>query len=304
MDRQAIPVQTAVGALKGLSDPTRLRLLTLLSHGELTVGELCRVVGQSQPRVSRHLKLLQAAGFLDRFREQQCVYYRLPSGSPRPEWLRQLLASLDLEDPALRRDRVRLAVVIGDRLRTAAGELGGTPAIAADAELAAVLHEELGPATLGELLDIGTGAGRMLEQLGGQATRAIGLDLSTAALRMARGRVHGQGLAHCECQCGDMYALPWDSARFDTVTIDRVLAGAERPVAVLREAARVLRRGGRLLVLEGFEAMESTESGMAGNPLQRLRAWMADAGLPLQRLRPFDLASGHHLLALARGAAQ
>lgn len=98
-----------------------------------------------------------------------------------------------------------------------------------------------------------------------------------------------------------MYALPWDAARFDTVTIDRVLAGAERPVAVLREAARVLRRGGRLLVLEGFEAIEA---GTGGNPLQRLRAWLADAGLPLQRLRPFDLASGHHLLALARSAAQ
>jgi len=302
MDRQAILVQDAVGALKGVSDPTRLRLLALLSHGELAVGELCRVVGQSQPRVSRHLKLLQVAGLLDRFREQQSVYYRLPTGSQRPEWLRQLLASLDTEDPALRRDRVRLAVVIGDRMREAAGELGGAPSGASDGQLAAVLHEELGPATLGELLDIGTGAGRMLELLGGQATRAIGLDLSTTALRMARSRVHGQGLAHCECQCGDMYALPWDAPRFDTVTIDRVLAGAERPVAVLREAARVIRRDGRVLVLEGFEAMETTESGTGANPLQRLRGWLADAGLALQRLRPFDLDSGHHLLALARAA--
>ena len=300
MDRQAILVQSAVGAFKGLSDPTRLRLLALLGHGELTVGELCRVVGQSQPRVSRHLKLLQAAGFLDRFREQQCVYYRVPAGVARPEWLRQLLASLDPDDPALRRDRVRLAVVIGDRLRQAAGELGGPATAAPDPALAAVLREELGPATLGELLDIGTGTGRMLEQLGGQAKRAVGLDLSTAALRMARSRLHGQGLGHCECQCGDMYALPWDAQRFDTVTIDRVLAGAERPVAVLQEAARVLRAGGRLLVLEGFEAIEA---GTGANPLQQLRGWLADAGLVLHRLRPFDLASGHQLLALARRAA-
>ncbi|MFM2288333.1 MAG: hypothetical protein RL684_1476 [Pseudomonadota bacterium] len=299
MDKRGLQVQAAVGAFKGLSDPTRLRLLALLGHGELTVGELCRIVGQSQPRVSRHLKLLQSAGFLDRFREQQCVYYRVPAGPERPEWLRQLLASLDPDDAALRRDRVRLAVVVGDRLRAAAGVLGGQPAAAADPQLAAVLHEEVGPATLGELLDIGTGAGRMLQQLGGQATRATGLDLSTAALRLARGRVHGQGLAHCEFQCGDMYALPWEGPHFDTVTIDRVLAGAERPVAVLREAARVLRAGGRLLVLEGFEALGA---GTGANPLQQLRGWLADTGLGLQRLRPFDLDSGHHLLALARRA--
>jgi ArsR family transcriptional regulator len=298
MDIGVSRVGEAVGALKGLCDPTRLRLLVLLGHGEFTVGELCRILGQSQPRVSRHLKLLCAAGFLDRFREQQCVYYRVPAAGSRVEWLRQLLGSLDPQDPALRRDRVRRAVVVSDRARAAAGVLGQpevTPAV--DQRLAALLRAELGPAALGELLDIGTGAGRMLECLGGQATRAVGLDLSTAALRLARARVHGLGLAHCEFQCGDMYALPWEQPAFDTVTIDRVLAGAERPAAVLREAARVLRPGGRLLVIEGYDAVEACAGA---NPLQQLRAWLAGAGLALQRLAPCELASGHHLLALAR----
>lgn len=297
MDTGSLRVPDAVAALKGLADPTRLRLLALLGHGELTVGEICRVLGQSQPRVSRHLKLLQAAGFLDRFREQQCVYYRVPAGAGRPEWLRRLLDGLDPADPALRRDRVRLEVVVGDRLREAASELGSAPPPEVEPELAALVRAELGPATLGELLDIGTGAGRALEVLGGQATRAVGLDLSPSALRLARSRIHRLGLAHCEFQCGDMYALPHEEARFDTVTLDRVLAGAERPLAVLREARRVLRAGGRLLVIEGFEALEACAGA---NPLATLRGWLESAGFSLARLRPFDLAAGHHLLALAR----
>ena len=231
-------IEQVVQALKGLADPTRLRLLSLLRHGELTVGEICRVLGQSQPRVSRHLRLLTEAGFLDRFRELQCVYYRAPAAGPRAGWVRELLAAVDPEDPALRRDRVRMRVVIGDRGRAAAGELGGaTPADTGDAGLAEILREELGPIALGELLDIGTGAGRMLEMLGPQTSHAVGIDLSSPALRLARTRVHGRGLAHCEFHRGDMYALPFESAAFDTVTIDRVLAAAERPVAVLAEAA-------------------------------------------------------------------
>jgi ArsR family transcriptional regulator len=298
MNAGATRVSDVVTTLKGLCDPTRLRLLVLLGHGEFTVGELCRIVGQSQPRVSRHLKLLSSAGFLDRFREQQCVYYRAPAAAARAEWLRQLMASLDPQDPALRRDRVRMAVVVSDRARAAAGALGEAHAApAADASLAMLLRAELGPAALGELLDIGTGAGRMLELLGGQASRAVGLDLSTAALRLARARVHGLGLAHCEFQCGDMYALPWEAAAFDTVTMDRVLAGAEQPVAVLREAARVLRPGGRLLLIEGYDALEACAGA---NPLQQLRGWLAGAQLALQRLAPCELGNGHHLLALAR----
>lgn len=298
MDVATTRVSEAVAALKGLCDPTRLRLLVLLGHGEFTVGELCRILGQSQPRVSRHLKLLTAAGFLDRFREQQCVYYRVPASGTRVEWLRQLVADLDPDDPGLRRDRVRRAVVVSDRARAAAGALGQPQgAVAADVRLAAILRAEFGPAALGELLDIGTGAGRMLELLGGQASHAVGLDLSTAALRLARARVHGLGLAHCAFQCGDMYALPWDAGAFDTVTIDRVLAGAERPSEVLREAARVLRPAGRLLVIEGYDALEACAGA---NPLPQLRGWLVGAGLALQRLAPCELESGHHLLALAR----
>ena len=137
----------------------------------------------------------------------------------------------------------------------------------------------------------------MLEMLGAQATHAVGIDLSSPALRLARARLHGRALAHCEFHRGDMYALPFAGETCDTVTIDRVLAAAERPVAVLTEVARVLRRSGRLLVVERFDDIEAC-TGL--NPLRGIRQWVEESGLRLTRLRPCDLASGHYLLALAQ----
>jgi DNA-binding transcriptional ArsR family regulator/precorrin-6B methylase 2 len=300
MAEVGVKMESAVLALKGLAEPTRLRLLALLGHGELTVGEVCRVLGQSQPRVSRHLRLLAEAGFLDRFREQQCVYYRRPPTGARAAWVRELLAAIDPDDPALRRDRVRLTTVIGDRGRAAAGELAReAPPDPEDADLGALLRLELGPVAVGELLDIGTGAGRMIEILGPLASHAVGIDLSAPALRLARARVHGRGFAHCEFHRGDMYALPFETSAFDTVTIARVLAGAERPAEVLTEAARTLRKSGRLLLVERFDDIEACTGA---NPLQSLRQWLDRGGLRLARLRPCDLVSGHHLLAVAHRA--
>lgn len=297
-----------VRALKGLAEPTRLRLVALLSHGELTVGELCRVLGQSQPRVSRHLRLLTEAGFLDRFREQQCVYYRTPASGARQSWLREVLANINAEDPAIQRDQVRRGVVLADRLRVLSasspsapdGSLDAAAPMQEGAGLAAALREELGPGSCGAMLDIGTGSGRMLALLGSQASHAMGIDISAPALRMARARVHGLGLAHCEFHCADMYALPFDAAHFDTVTLDRVLAAAERPTAVLGEALRVLRSSGRLLIVERLADIEACGGG---NPRQRLQQWVAASGLQLTRLRCCELPDGQQLIAVAQVAA-
>jgi ArsR family transcriptional regulator len=290
-------VEGVVQVLKGLAEPTRLRLVALLGHGELTVGEICRAVGQSQPRVSRHLRLLREAGLLDRFREQQRVYYRTPATAPRPGWLMELLALMDPEDPELQGDLGRVAAVVGDRERLAACGLGVTVPQEPDlAGLQEALREELGTGELGELLDIGTGSGRIVRLLGGQARHAVGLDRSAAALRLARARLHGRGLSHCEFRRGDMYALSYAAASFDTVTIDRVLATAERPVAVLAEAARVLRRAGRLLVIETLDDLQCC-SGLS--PPLAVRQWLDESGLALIRARPCALACGQYLLALA-----
>ena len=288
-----------VSALKSAAEPTRLRLLQLLAHAEYTVGELCAVLGQSQPRVSRHLRLLTEAGFLDRFREQQCVYYRTPVGGRKLEWLRQVLAMIDPDTAVLRLDRERAARIVGDRARVAAQELGAAPAISEQEALSSRVLEALGPATVGELLDIGTGSGLMLAILGPRARRAVGIDISAPALRLARTRIHGAGLSHCEFRRGDMYRLPFDDASFDTVTIDRVLAGAERPAAALSEIARVLRPSGRVVLVEDFDQMDNRGTD---NPLSQLRRWFTAAGLHTDRLHPGDLAGRHVIVALAQHA--
>jgi ArsR family transcriptional regulator len=308
-----------VRALKSAAEPTRLRLLFLLSQAEYTVGELAVVLNQSQPRISRHLRLLTEAGFLDRFREQQCVYYRAPHSGRYLEWQRQLLGMTDPDAQELKRDRERALQVIGNRALVAARQLGAAQTAAggaateaaggltADAsgsasrsssrdELSSLLLEELGPAPVGELLDIGTGSGLMLQILGPRARRAVGVDISAPALRLARTRIHGAGLSHCEFRRGDMYSLPFDDASFDTVSIDRVLAAAERPAAAIAEAARTLRPDGRLIVIEDFDQIDARASD---NPLSQLRRWCATAGMSADRLRPCDLAGRHFIVALA-----
>jgi SAM-dependent methyltransferase/DNA-binding transcriptional ArsR family regulator len=294
-------IEEVVVALKSAAEPTRLRLLFLLSSAEYTVGELCSVLGQSQPRISRHLRLLTEAGFLDRFREQQCVYYRAPVSGRYLQWLRQVLSMADPEAMVLRQDRERAVRVVGDRARVAARQLGESAASTASTreDLTGELLEVLGPASVGELLDIGTGQGLMLEILGPRARHAVGIDISVPALRLARTRIHGAGLAHCEFRRGDMYRLPIEDASFDTVTIERVLASAERPAAVIAEAARILRPDGRLIVIEDFDQIDARGSD---NPLSQLRRWFASAGLAAGQLRPCDLAGRHFIVAFAQHA--
>jgi SAM-dependent methyltransferase len=294
-----------VAALKSAAESTRLRLLALLSHGELTVGEICRVLGQSQPRVSRHLRLLTEAGFLDRFREQQCVYYRTPVSGARFGWLRQLVEQIDVSDPVLRRDRERMLQVVAARGRAASLQMqgekrqqNGDVTVAPEA-LAALVLEEVGPVGIGALLDVGTGSGGLLSLLARRARHAVGVDISAPALRAARTRLHGAGLSHCEFHRGDMYELPCEDQMFDTVTMDRVLGNAARPAAAIAEAARTLRPGGRLIIVEDFDAMD--EAG-GEDPLRRLRSWLRSAGLDTDRLRPCDLDSGHFLIATAHRA--
>src|SRR3984957_14583841 len=288
-----------VRALKSAAEPTRLRLMVLLSHGEFTVGELATILRQSQPRISRHLRLLTEAGFLDRFREQQCVYYRMPVTGQCLQWSRQILSLLNPDAALLRRDREQAAHVLGQRAVTASA--GETVEQDPREDLARLLVEELGPSSIGEMLDIGTGAGLMLELLGPRAEHAIGIDISAPALRLARTRVHGVGLSHCEFRRGDMYGLPCEDAAFDLVTMDRLLGLSERQIAALHEAARALRPGRRLLVIEDFEQLAARATD---NPLALLPGWLTAGGFTGVRLRPCDLANRHCIIAVARHGSQ
>jgi DNA-binding transcriptional ArsR family regulator/precorrin-6B methylase 2 len=290
------PFLPAVSALRAAGEPTRLRLLALLARAELTVGELCEIVGQSQPRVSRHLKVLSDAGLSDRFREQHWVYYRAPSSGSARETVRQLLALVNAEDDVLRRDRKRLEQVIAERVRHVAAPPSPVNVEGPSQVIDEIVVRELEPEPIGALLDVGTGAGHLLALLGAQATRAVGVDISSDALRLARSNVHGAGLSHCELQRGDMYDLPFSAPVFDTATADRVLAHAERPVAALTEIARTLKPGARLVVIEEFDAL----SGAGANPIATLRQWLERAGFATTRVHPVDTESMHVLVAVAR----
>ncbi|AMN46734.1 hypothetical protein ACG33_06410 [Steroidobacter denitrificans] len=298
---------SVVSSLRAVGEPTRLRLLALLARAELTVGEICAVLGQSQPRVSRHLKLLCDAGMLDRFREMHWVYYRVPAGGAARKTALQILALLCQDDEVLRRDRKRMERMIAARGRQAAGQVPEADQEAFCETLDRIVLNELAQEPVGMLLDIGTGSGHLLGLVGARATRAVGVDISSEALRLARARVHGAGLSHCELQRGDMYDLPFSAPIFDTATADRVLAGAERPVAVLRELARTLKDGGRAIIIEDFDALGAGASDgreRGTNPIAILRTWCTAAGFDCARIHPVDTESGHLLVALAHRAAR
>ena len=245
-------------ALRSAAEPTRLRLLALSRHGELTVSELTSILGQSQPRVSRHLKLLCEAGLLERFREGTWAFFRLVETGPGAAIARELVALVPDDDPVIARDLERLAAVKQVRAEAAAAYFRANAArwneirslYVDEAEVERMLVEVLGETAIGDLLDIGTGTGRILEVFGPRVSRGIGIDLSREMLAVARANLERARLRHCQVRHGDMYSLPLAGASIDVVTFHQVLHFADRPAAAIAEAARVLRPGGRLAVVD------------------------------------------------------
>ncbi len=246
-------------ALRACAEPTRLRLLALAARGSFCVMDFCEVLGQSQPRLSRHLRLLTEAGLMDRVREGANVWLALPPAETASgNLVRVLLARLPEDDPVLEADRRHAARVLAERAREATelfrargadwDEMRalGLPA----AEVEAALLSLLPPSPIARLLDIGTGTGRLLEMLAPHVHGAVGVDASRAMLALARARLGQPGLRHCSVRLADMYRLPMDHAGFDAAVMQMVLHHAEDPAAALAEAARVLRPGGRLMVVD------------------------------------------------------
>jgi len=244
--------------LRTAAEPTRIRLLSLCAEGELTVSELTQILGQSQPRVSRHLKLMVDAGLLERFREGTWAFYRLAHRGLPTDIAVRVLQMVPAKDPAISRDKVRLAEVKAERDRIAAAyfrknakQWDDIRRLHADEqEVEKVLISLLGVGTIGRILDIGTGTGRMLELLGPRAQRGVGIDLSREMLNVARANLEHAGLDHCQVRLGDMYGASGVGDRFDLVTVHQVLHYADQPGLVIAEAARVLAPGGRLVVVD------------------------------------------------------
>ncbi len=248
-------MEEVLSGLRAAAEPTRLRLLMLCAEGELAVSELTEILGQSQPRVSRHLKLLCDAGLLDRFREGNWVFYRLAqSGS----LARQLVELVPADAPTLLLDRQRLDAIKQQRAEMASAYFRANAAQwdrirslhIDDKEVEAALLALLPAEGLGDLLDIGTGTGRMLEIFGPRVERAVGIDSSREMLAVARVNLERGNLRNCSIRQGDMYQLPFTGGAFDAVIIHQVLHYAEHPAQAIAEAARVLRPGGHLAIVD------------------------------------------------------
>ncbi len=245
-------------ALKAAGEETRLRILALLAEAELTVSDLTEILRQSQPRISRHLKLLAEAGLVTRFREGSWAFFRLAETGDAAEVAHALVERLDPADPVIARDRERLAEVRAARAAAAQAYFRAHAAEwdrirrlhVSDEAVECAIVEALGERPFRSLLDLGTGTGRMLELFGPHVERGLGVDLSLDMLALARARLDRAGLRHCSVRQGDIYdlALPRDS--FDVVLIHQVLHFLDDGARAIREAARVLRPQGRLLVVD------------------------------------------------------
>jgi ubiquinone/menaquinone biosynthesis C-methylase UbiE len=247
-----------LAALRAVAEPTRLRLVVLCARGELTVSELTQILGQSQPRVSRHLKLLCEAGLLDRFREGSWVFYRLNQSGPASALARQLVAACDEADPTIVLDLQRLAAIKRQRADVASAYFRENAAqwhrirslYVDEREVEAAIVEIITAADPRDLLDIGTGTGRMLEILAPHVEQALGIDQSREMLSIARVNLEQAGLENGSVRLGDMYQLALPDFSFDAVVVHQVLHYADRPAAAMAEAARVLRPGGILVLVD------------------------------------------------------
>lgn len=264
MDLSAAPsarpttLDRLLDGLRAVAEPSRLRLLAICAEGEWTVSELVQVLGQSQPRVSRHLRLLSEAGLLDRFREGSWVFYRRSLRGQGAALARALAALLPEDDPVLALDRDRLAAVRETRRNQIARWFDErAPAWDSERDLAVdggrvetVLQRLFAARRPRSLLDIGTGTGRILEILAAYIEEGLGIDLSRDMLAVARDRLDRARLPHCRVRLADMHSLPIPSASFTAATLHQVLHFADDPFRVLAEARRVLAPGGLLVVVD------------------------------------------------------
>jgi ArsR family transcriptional regulator len=298
--------------IQALADPTRLRIVALLRIMELSVGELAQVLGQSQPRVSRHLKILADAGVLERRKEGSWVFLTLSEG----ERVAPMFALIDgWADSATTRlfahDAARTETIRSDRAEAANRYFAGHAEVwdqirslhVAECEVEEAIGQTLGRRPLGRLVDVGTGTGRMIELFGPRASQAIGIDRSSEMLRLARVKLEAAGIQPSLRQ-GDLYALPLADRSADTIVIHQVLHYAHSPATAIAEAARVLSPGGTLLVVD-FAAHDREELRLSdahirlGFEDEVMAGWFASATLQIDHVE--HLKGGELTVTLWRG---
>src|SRR5260370_13325679 len=297
--------------LRAAAEDTRLRILALAAREDLSVSDYVHVLGQGQPRVSRHLKLLVQGGLLERFGAPKCTRCRLVAGGGDAALVREFVRRLAPKHPRLAADRARLEA-LQQRRQTAAVRFFRDNAQrwdelralhVADREIERALAHHL-PTGARRLLDIGTGTGRLLEVLAPRVERAVGIDQSREMLALARANLARAGIDNAEIRQADRYALPFEADSFDVVTIHHVLHYADDPAAALAEAARVVRPGGVVLVVD-FSPHDLVELkrehahvhlSFADNQVQ---GWLRTAGLT--PVEPKHFPGRHLMTAIWRG---
>ena len=297
---------------QALADPTRLRIVALLRLMELSVGELAQVLGQSQPRVSRHLKILADAGVLERRKEGSWVFLTLADA----EKVEPLFALIDEWGDAATHslfasDAGRTESIRAERAEAANRYFAGHAEVwdqirslhVAESEVERAIDRSLGNRPLGRLVDIGTGTGRLIELFGPRAAHAVGIDRSSDMLRLARVKLEAAGIQSSLRQ-GDMYALPLGDQSADSIIIHQVLHYAHSPAAAIAEAARVLAPGGTLLVVDFAaherEELRATDAHIRlGFDDEVMAGWFASAGLEIDQIE--HLRGGELTVTLWRG---
>ena len=306
---KALPLADRIQAL---ADPTRLRIVALLRLMELSVGELAQVLGQSQPRVSRHLKILADAAVLERRKEGSWVFLTLAEA----ERVDPVFALIDdWADPATQAlfasDAARTESIRAERTEAANRYFAGHAEVwdqirslhVAESEVEQAIDRALGGLSLGRLVDIGTGTGRMIELFGPRSEQAIGIDRSSEMLRLARVKLEAAGIQSSLRQ-GDMYALPLADQCADNVIVHQVLHYAHSPAAAIAEAARVLAPHGTLLIVD-FAAHEREELRASdahirlGFEDEVMALWFGSAGLEVDQVQ--HLEGGELTVTLWRG---
>jgi DNA-binding transcriptional ArsR family regulator/precorrin-6B methylase 2 len=296
-------METLLQVLRAAGETTRLRLLAILSESELSVSEITHVLRQSQPRVSRHLKLLSDAGLITRFREGSWVFYRLETRGPFGQLAHTLMDFLPPDDPVVMRDRERLADVRAERSELAAeyfkrnaAEWGQVRALyVSEKDVEAAVTAMVGDEKVSVLVDLGTGTAQMLELLAGVADTAIGYDTNHDMLNIARANLEQKGLSHCHVRYGDILSMPEPAGSADIVIIHQVLHYLDDPRSAVHEAARLLKPGGRLLIVDfaphEIEVLRERHAHRRlGFPRSEMADFVSAAGLEMAAVR--DLAPG------------
>ncbi len=289
-----LTVENILLALKAAGEETRIRILALFRSGELTVTELVTVLRQSQPRISRHLRLLCEAGLLERHREGTWIFYRLNESGEKAKLVKSLMEYIPYSDQMLQHDQERLLEVKKEREKKAAQYFQENAAnwdkirslYVPEQQVEAYLLDVTRDLEVNDLLDVGTGTGRMLELFKNRAKHGVGIDLSREMLAIARSHLEKQDIAHMQVRQGDMYDLALKDECMDLVIFHQVLHFADDALAAIKETARILRKGGRVLIVDFMpHDMEKLREDYAhrrlGFSIDEVNDWCMVSGLSI-----------------------